>query len=209
MARWFTILLGLLVVALAVGVVARGFRLPKAIGRDPNARDAATDAQDSDRSKTESALAGGLGGAFEDGGEGLSPELADPGIRVDSGDAAVAALVDGMPVPPLPMSAPRTVRFGVALISYAGAQPSAGGGRPSKRSQAEARLLAEKLVQTARDDFHAAVQQGDPGSADDVGRVKLGILEPAPEYILFTLPVGNVGGPLLTPRGYWIVKRLE
>jgi hypothetical protein len=39
--------------------------------------------------------------------------------------------------------------------------------------------------------------------------VRLGILEPAPEYVLFTLGVGAVGGPVDTPRGYWIVKRLE
>jgi hypothetical protein len=206
MARWFTTLLGLLVVALAVAVVLHGFRPPKAIGHDPSARDAAADARAPESRATEDALAAGQGG--EDAGEGPWPESADPVGRGDAG-AAGLAFIDGMPVPPLPMSAPRTVRFGVALVSYAGAQPSAGGGRPSKRSKAEARSLAEKLLPTARDDFHAAVQQGDPGSADDVGRVKVGILEPAPEYILFSLPVGSVGGPVETPRGYWIVKRLE
>jgi parvulin-like peptidyl-prolyl isomerase len=66
-----------------------------------------------------------------------------------------------------------------------------------------------KLAETAKQDFHAAVQQGDAGSSDDIGRVKLGILEPAPEYVLFTLPIDGVGGPVDTPRGYWIVKRLE
>jgi parvulin-like peptidyl-prolyl isomerase len=70
-------------------------------------------------------------------------------------------------------------------------------------------LLAEKLVVTAAQDFHAAVQQGDPGSADDVGTVKLGILEPAAEYVLFSLSPSGIGGPVDTPRGYWIVKRLE
>ena len=48
-----------------------------------------------------------------------------------------------------------------------------------------------------------------PGSSDDLGRVKQGILEPAPEYVLFTMPVNAVGGPVETPRGFWIVKRLE
>jgi parvulin-like peptidyl-prolyl isomerase len=81
--------------------------------------------------------------------------------------------------------------------------------RPSTRSKADARTLSAKLLAAAEQDFHAAVQQGDTGSADDVGRVKLGILEPAPEYVLFTLGVGAVGGPVDTPRGYWIVKRLE
>jgi parvulin-like peptidyl-prolyl isomerase len=39
--------------------------------------------------------------------------------------------------------------------------------------------------------------------------VKIGILEPLAEYVLFSLPVDGVGGPVETPRGYWIVKRLE
>jgi hypothetical protein len=89
------------------------------------------------------------------------------------------------------------------------AAPGTGETRPSPRSRADARALAEKLVAGAQQDFHAAVQQGDPGSADDVGHVKLGILEPAPEFVLFTLPVDGVGGPVETPRGFWIVKRLE
>jgi parvulin-like peptidyl-prolyl isomerase len=36
-----------------------------------------------------------------------------------------------------------------------------------------------------------------------------GVLEPALEYTLFTLPVGGVSDPLETPRGYWIAKRTE
>jgi hypothetical protein len=118
-------------------------------------------------------------------------------------------MLDGTPVPGLPLGVPRQVRFGVVLVSYAGAQPSAAEGRPSPRARADARALADKLVASAQQDFHAAVQQGDPGSADDVGHVKLGILEPAPEFVLFTLPVDGVGGPIETPRGFWIVKRLE
>jgi parvulin-like peptidyl-prolyl isomerase len=105
---------------------------------------------------------------------------------------------------------PRQVRFGVVLVSYAGAQPSAAGSsRQPTRSKADAQALADKLMVTATTDFHAAVQQGDGGSSDDVGRVKLGVLEPAPEYVLFTLPVDGVGGPVDTPRGFWIVKRLD
>ena len=117
--------------------------------------------------------------------------------------------MDGTPVPPLPTGTPREVRFGVVLVSYTGAQPSVVGGRVPSRSRDDAKALAAKLIATAQTDFHSAVQQGDAGSSDDVGRVKLGILEPAPEYILFTLASGGVGGPVDTPRGYWIVKRLD
>jgi hypothetical protein len=95
------------------------------------------------------------------------------------------------------------------LVSYTGAQPEASGGRPPTRSHADAKVLAEKLAAAAAQDFHAVVQQGDTGSADDVGSVKIGILEPAAEYVLFTLPVYGIGGPVDTPRGYWVVKRLE
>jgi hypothetical protein len=146
--------------------------------------------------------------ASEAGAEGGPPD--DAGADADDLDSSAgAAMPDGATVPPLPAGAPRQVRFGVVLVSYAGAQPGPGGVHPATRSKADAWTLAERLRQTAAEDFHAAVQQGDPGSADDVGRVKPGILEPAPEYILFTMPVDAVGGPVDTPRGYWIVKRVE
>jgi hypothetical protein len=155
------------------------------------------------------ALADGGASAEGDAAPLLLSDLVASGTdrRVDGGIGA--ALPDGTPVPPLPFSAPREVRFGVVLVSYSGAQPSAGGGKPASRSRAEARALAAKLLVTSQQDFHAAVQQGDAGSSDDVGRVRRGVLEPAPEYVLFTLAVDSVAGPVDTPRGFWIVKRLE
>jgi hypothetical protein len=195
-------LVGLAVVIFAVWMVARGFQAPKAIGK--------------------SAASAGSGASIEDGGwmyalgDGGPPveagllllgDLLDPAAR---SDAAVGTMLpDGSRVPPLPLTVPRQVRFGVILVSYAGAQPGAGGARPAPRSRQDARVLADKLVVTAQQDFRAAVQQGDMGSSEDVGQVKVGILEPAPEYVLFTLPVAAVAGPVETPRGYWIVKRLE
>jgi len=202
MQRWVTTLAGLAVVGLAIWLVANGFHPPKAVGHDPTPR--SPDASDD---------GGGLLFAYADGGRPADAgafaiaDLAAPDLRVDGG--AGTTMPDGAQVPPLPATAPRQVRFGVVLVSYAGAQPGAAGGRPVARSRADARGLAEKLRATAEQDFRAAVQQGDPGSADDVGRVKLGILEPAPEYVLFTLPVGGIGAPVDTPRGYWVVKRLE
>jgi hypothetical protein len=207
MQRWVSTLVGLAAVLLAVWLVAHNFRPPKAIGRDPGAQDAGDDGGGMPRAD------GGF--AEPDAGQGLVGDLSVSEARVDGGVGTT--MLDGTPAPPLPLSAPRQVRFGVVLVSYGGAQPSvtsalSGEGRglrPSTRSKADARVLAGRLAATAEQDFHAAVQQGDPGSADDVGRVKLGILEPAPEYVLFTLKVSGVGGPVDTPRGYWIVKRLE
>ena len=215
MQRWVTTLVGLAVVVLAVWLVARNFQPPKAIGKDPSPRSSAAD----DGGGLMFALgdAGappGPGAGSDDAGPLLLSDLLAGDPRMDGG--AGGTMLDGTPVPPLPMGVPRQVRFGVVLVSYTGAQPSAGGGgRPVTRSKADARALAERLFATAVADFHAAVQQGDPGSSDDVGHVKLGVLEPAPEYVLFTLsndggtPGGSVAGPIDTPRGYWIVKRLD
>jgi len=187
------------VVAFAVWLVARNFEPPPAIGHDPSPR--APDAG--------AAAAASLAvDAGEDTGTlFLGDLLAVPAPRMDGG--AGATLLDGVPVPALPLNVPREVRFGVVLVSYAGAQVNTTAGPPPVRPRAEARALAEKLAVTAQTDFHAAVQQGDAGSTDDLGHVKLGILEPAPEYVLFTLPIEGVGGPVETPRGFWIVKRLE
>jgi hypothetical protein len=203
MQRWVTALVGLLVVGLAVLIVARNFHPPDPIGRSPRFY-ATFDAGDSDAPMF---AYGDAQSPDEGGGPLLLGHLLAGDPRIDGGIGAT--MPDGSPVPPLPMAVPRQIRFGVVLVSYAGAQPSPGGGQVAARSKADARVLADRLLATARQDFHAAVQQGDPGSADDIGQVKLGILEPAPEYLLFTSPPNTVGGPIDTPRGYWIVKRLE
>jgi len=152
-------------------------------------------------------------GAEDEGGASFLvsdlARLASSGSTVTDAGGAGMLLANGAAVPALPLNAPRQIRFGVVLIGYSGAQPATSGGRVSSRSRAEAELLAGKLAVTAAQDFQAAVQQGDSGSSEDVGEVKLGVLEPAPEYVLFTLPIDGVGGPVDTPRGFWIVKRLE
>lgn len=203
MQRWISILVGAGAVAVAVAVAAKSFRGPGVSGSDASGR---------------SGGAGGLG-ALEAGTPPPQPgsfgnvashsdTFVDPSSETLRGDSGTVVLGDG-PVPSLPMSAPRQVRFGVVLVSYSGAQTELNGSGPPTRSHALAKLLADKLVVTAAQDFHAAVQQGDSGSADDVGNIKLGIMEPAQEYVLFSLPLNGVGGPVDTPRGYWIVKRLE
>jgi hypothetical protein len=208
--RWVSTLVGLAAVVLAVWLVAHNFKPPRALGRDLSGL-----AEDGGAPLTLSLGEAGAGASYADAAPLLVGDLALGEPRGDGGPGGGTTLPDGTYVPPLPYDAPRQVRFGVVLVSYEGAQPSVAGlaeghaVRPPSRSKAEAHQLALKLAATAEQDFHAAVQQGDAGSADDVGRVKIGILEPAPEYVLFTLRVGAVGGPVDTPRGYWIVKRLE
>jgi hypothetical protein len=202
MQRQVAAVVGLAVVVLVAWIMARNYHPPRATGATAVAPDTLADGGGG----LMFAYGGDAGAMADDGGRMAWSDLLGTETRAEAG--AGMTMLDGTPVPPLPLAAPRQVRFGVVLVSYAGAQPSAGGGRPSARSKGEARVLIDKLLITARQDFSAAVQQGDSGSAEDVGRVKVGILEPAPEYVLFTLPVASVGA-VDTPRGYWIVKRLE
>jgi hypothetical protein len=196
MPRWAPMLVGIAILAFVVWLVGRDFHSPRANAPLRTAIDAEADD------------GGGLLFAYrDDAGPSLPGTLAPSPWSMDAGPGSL--MPDGTPVPQVPTTAPRQVRFGVVLVSYAGAQPGASGDRPSTRTRTEARELATKLAATAQHDFQAAVQQGDAGSAGDLGTVNLGVLEPAPEYVLFTLPVDGVGGPVDTPRGYWIVKRLE
>ncbi|MCL2447478.1 MAG: peptidyl-prolyl cis-trans isomerase [Polyangiaceae bacterium] len=210
MQRTASTLAAIAAVLLALGIVAHNYRPPRPAGHSATNANPAADTDDDDGGGLLYALGDAGAPSSRDAGAAV-PALADlpPPVadRIDGGPGSV--LLDGSPVPALPMSAPRAVRFGVVLVSYAGAQPSQSDGHPSSRSRSDALALATKLENTAREDFHAAVLRGDSGSADDLGTMKLGLLEPAPEYVLFTLPVGGVGGPVDTPRGYWVVKRIE
>jgi hypothetical protein len=131
--------------------------------------------------------------------------------RVDAGAPSPAAVEEppqqlAPGVPPLPVNAPKTVTFGVILVAYQGAQAA-----PDNASSKPAALeRAKALLGEARTDFSAAAAKGDPGSTADAGRLPRGVLEPAVEYALFTLEPDRVcAEPIDTPRGYWIVKRLQ
>ncbi len=199
MQRWLSIVLGMAAVSIAVLLAGqamsnwRPWRAPTEAGPEASA---STDA-----------------GVSADGGDYLDLGDADMASSMPlfptnepRRDGGVGfRMLDGSEVPPLPADAPVKVRFGVVLITYAGAELAS----PTARSKRDAEELARKLAEDAKTDFHAAVRKGDDGSSDDVGRVNRGNLEPAPEYLLFTLGVGKVDGPVDTPRGYWIVKRIE
>ncbi len=122
-----------------------------------------------------------------------------------TGDGGAFHLADGTIVQPLGPKAPKHVRFGVVLVVYEGAQ-----GAPAKaRSKSDAMTIATKLAESAKTDFAGAVHSGDDGSAPDIGVVDRNILEPTSEAVLFALPVGGTSGVVDTPRGFWIVKRID
>jgi hypothetical protein len=113
---------------------------------------------------------------------------------------------DGGPVPELPANAPKTVRFGVVLFAYKGAQ----GAAPDAPAKVQALDRARAMMEGAKKDFSDAVKKGDRGSTADAGFIPRGILEAPIEYMLFTLEKGAIcAEPVDTPRGFWIVKRLE
>ena len=186
MPRWVSALLVVGVLALAWLLASKSFPSHRALGAD------------SARTTSDA----GLGSSVPEGGEKTDSSATATGA---SGDRAGGVWVDGTPVPPLPDQAPSHVRIGVVLVTYAGAQ----GAPDHARSQKDAREMADKLASDAKSDFPAAVVRGDNGSIDDVGTMPRGVMEPGPQYIVFTLPVGGVSDVIDTPRGYWIVKRIE
>ncbi len=128
---------------------------------------------------------------------------AAPATEVPELDAPAEA---PRPSSSLPADAPKAVTFGVILISYAGADFAPTGAR----SKADALTLATNLAQAAMTDFDGTVAKGDRGSTKDAGSLPQGVLDPATEYALFTLPVGKVfPTPLDTPRGFWVVRRIR
>lgn len=193
MDRWLTRALALAVIGLVVALAYKSMpvRSPMIVAEDagPDARAAETLA---------AGAASDAGGPVEAGL--LLGDLKD----IDLGGDGGLVLPDGM-LGSLPGSAPRQVRIGVVLLTFAGAQ----GAPATARPKAEAKELAERLAGDARTDFHGAVQRGDNGSTDDVGRIPRGVLEPPTEFAVFSLAPGTVSSVIETPRGFWIVKRIE
>jgi len=147
---------------------------------------------------------------LSDGGEPAAAptgdEPVDPlGVLGFGASDAGATLPDGTTPPALATDAPKSVVFGVILVQYKGAQ----GAPPNARTREAALALANQIAADAKTDFKAAVPKGDKGSLENAGRMPRGMLEPAPEYVLFSLKKDGVSDPVDTPRGFWIVKRIE
>jgi len=163
-----------------------------------------------DRSNPAAAASSRDGGSETAKGEREAGVLDDPFAGFLQGDGGITLglteTLDGdTPGSALPSGAPKMVRFGVILVQYRGAQ----GAPASSRSKDEASSLAKSLAEAAKVDFKAQVAKGDPGSMDDAGKIPRGVLEPASEFALFTMTPGSTSSPIDTPRGFWIVRRIE
>jgi parvulin-like peptidyl-prolyl isomerase len=91
------------------------------------------------------------------------------------------------------------------LVTYVGAE----GASSNARTKAEALVVAQRLHDDAKTDFKKAVKEGDAGSLDDIGRIPRGVLDPRSEVAVFSLAASEISEILETPKGFWIVKRLD
>ena len=183
--RWVSILVGAAIIALV------GYLTIEAQGSRPIKKDSAGTAPATSASAEPSAT--------------ITADAAAPPEELDvDGGLFLPALSLG-DAGVMPAGAPRSVKIGVVLVSFAGAE----GAPPTARSKKDAQTIAERLGADARSDFHRAVTGGDPGSADDIGRLPRGVLDPRTEIAVFALSPGEVSEVLETPRGYWIVKRID
>jgi PPIC-type PPIASE domain len=149
------------------------------------------------------------GGKLADAGDAGEPGPPEDGSGTPeslfgSNDAGTT-LLNGSAPPALAGDVPKSVVFGVILVQYKGAQAAPG----VTRTREAALELAKQLAVEAKTDFKAALAKGDKGSLENAGRMPRGMLEPAPEFVLFSLPKDGVSEPVDTPRGYWIVHRIE
>lgn len=131
--------------------------------------------------------------------EETSPTTSVSGSRFNQMD-------DGSPVPALANDAPTKVKLGVVLFAYEGAQ-----GVPGQlRSREKALELAKAALQAGNGKFADVLSKGDPGSKDDIGWIRRGVLEKRVEYEVFRLAKGAISPePVDTPRGFWIVQRTQ
>jgi hypothetical protein len=190
MNRWATVVVGAVLAALIGALVWKSGGGPSKPAAAVASADVRAERSADAGTKPEPLLAlkfdvdGGLGSIHL--GESAEAKAEDPGAG-------------------LPTGSPKTVRFGVILVQYRGAELAPASARPKP----EALILARTLAEAANTDFKAQVHRGDPGSMEDAGRIQRGVLEPAVEYALFMLPRGSVSEPIDTPRGFWIVRRID
>jgi len=194
MQKWTALLFVVLVLG-AVGVVVRA-------GMQRNAKSTAEPVATAAASASTPPDAGPADAGTPEPSDAEAPADQDPTTQTDAGGTL---LLNGDAPPALAAEAPKSVVFGVILVQYKGAQ----GAPTNARSKEEARVLAMQLAEEAQKDFKAAVAKGDKGSMENAGRLPRGILEPAPEFELFSLAKGGVSQPVDTPRGYWIVTRID
>ncbi|HKP62744.1 MAG TPA: peptidylprolyl isomerase [Polyangiales bacterium] len=142
-------------------------------------------------------------------------------------DAALAVPIGGISQPiavaagylvlerlPDPPGGPERIAARHILITYAGSPQQVPG---ATRSEAEARALAQSIVDKARAagaDWNALAQEytEEPGGKErsgDLGRFGRGQMVRAFEQAAFALKVGEVSGVVQSPFGFHVIQRYE
>jgi hypothetical protein len=197
---WASIVLGAAVVVLVAWLTMEqmGHARPRAesmdagadAGANANANANANDAGAGSSTATATAGSGNATGALDTTGDG--------GFSL----SGLSGLLDAGA---MPSGAPRSVRLGVVLVQFAGAE----GASSSARGKPDALKHALELAEQAKTDWKGAVRAGDVGSSDDIGRIPRGVLDHNTELVVFSLEKDGISEPLETPKGYWIVRRVE
>jgi hypothetical protein len=193
--RWSSIAVGVATIVLAGHLTIESTNATPR--REPSAGDAGLAAIDASAAGTDGSGASAAMNDFDASGA----LVADLDADIGASSSLTLALDAAAP----PTGGPRTVKVGVVLVSWQGAENAGTNTRP----KADALTKAQELAAVAKTDFRRAVTQGDPGSAEDIGRIPRDTLDPRTEAVLFTLPSGEVSDVIETQRGFWIVKRLD
>jgi hypothetical protein len=195
---WASILVGAAVIAL-VGWLTMEQMARGQIRAERDAGAAAASAE-ADASANASANAADSGAASATGAAAM-------GALDSTGDGgfSLGALNGLLDAGVMPTGAPKAVRLGVVLVQWAGAE----GASSSARAKPDALKHAMELGERAKTDWKGAVKAGDVGSSEDIGRIPRGVLDRTTELSVFSLEKDAISEPLETPRGYWIVKRVE
>src|SRR4051812_26793006 len=149
MQRWTAFVFAALTAAFVLAVVlGRGTAKGPVVGLDAGV-DASADA-------APDAPSGVDGGEVADAGDAVEDPIAgDPTLT--GGSDAGTRLLTGEPAPALAAEAPKSIVFGVILVTYKGAQ----GAPTNARSRDAALELAKQLATDAKQDFKATVAKGD------------------------------------------------
>jgi hypothetical protein len=200
--RWASIVLGAAVVVLVAWLTMEqmGHARPRAESGDAGANaNANANANASD--------AGGGSGTGTATGTATAGSGNATGALDTTGDGgfSLSGLSGLLDAGAMPSGAPRSVRLGVVLVQFAGAE----GASSSARAKPDALKHALELADQAKTDWKGAVKAGDVGSSDDIGRIPRGVLDHNTELVVFSLEKDGISEPLETPKGYWIVRRVE
>ena len=197
--RWASIVLGAAVVVLVAWLTMEqmGHARPRV-----ESVDAGADASAGVNANASDAGTGTGTGTAMNGGSGNPTGALD---TTGDGGFSLTGLSGLLDAGSMPSGAPRSVRLGVVLVQFAGAEGAPG----SARAKPDALKHALELAEQAKSDWKGAVKAGDVGSSDDIGRIPRGVLDHTTELVVFSLEKDGISEPLETPKGYWIVRRIE